>query len=139
MSAADTVKDVVRIANTAGLAKDAIDLLEKKSTLLTDQVAALENENAQLKLENIKLRQQLQNHQPVAVTQRLTAEEHAILEVLETEARNWKDSEVAVKLQTDVGRIRALFIKLRAENYIYEVLNGFCIDDKGRAALHGTS
>lgn len=80
MSAADTVKDVVRIATTAGLAKDVIDLLQVKTVLLTEQVATLEKDNAaltqentallrenrNLKLENENLKSQLQNERPKA-------------------------------------------------------------------------
>jgi predicted RNA-binding Zn-ribbon protein involved in translation (DUF1610 family) len=65
MSATDTAKDVIRIATTAGLSKDVIDLLEKKSALLTEQVMTLERENTQLKLEVAQLRAQLKNSQPV--------------------------------------------------------------------------
>jgi hypothetical protein len=65
MSATDTAKEVIRLATTAGLSKDVIDLLEKKSALLTEQVAALERENTQLKLEVAQLRTQLKNSQPV--------------------------------------------------------------------------
>ena len=38
MSASDTAKEVVRIASTAGLAKDVIDLMEKKLAILTSQL-----------------------------------------------------------------------------------------------------
>ncbi len=71
VSAADTVKDFVRVAQTAGLSKDVIDLLEKKSVLLAEQVASLQQENTSLlrenrnlKLENEELRRQLQNARP---------------------------------------------------------------------------
>jgi hypothetical protein len=61
MSASDTVKDVVRIATTAGLAKDVIDLLEKKAGLLSEQVSALEQENTTLLRENRGLNTENQN------------------------------------------------------------------------------
>jgi hypothetical protein len=64
MSALDTAKEFVRIGSTAGLSKDVVDLLEKKSSLLAEQVTALERENTQLKLENGQLRQQLQHLRP---------------------------------------------------------------------------
>jgi regulator of replication initiation timing len=73
MSATETVKEIVRIANTAGLAKDVIDLLQVKAALLTEQVATLEedhttlsSENRNLKLENETLLKQLQNARPYA-------------------------------------------------------------------------
>ena len=64
MSALDTAKEIVRIGSTAGLSKDVIDLLEKKSALLTEQVSALERENTRLTTEVAQLRQQLQQLQP---------------------------------------------------------------------------
>jgi hypothetical protein len=38
MSVSDTTKEVVRIASTAGLAKDVIDLMEKKLAILTSEL-----------------------------------------------------------------------------------------------------
>jgi regulator of replication initiation timing len=64
MSASDTVKDVVRIVTTGGHAKDVIDPLQTKLSLLTEQVAALEKENRNLKTENDNLKTQLQNARP---------------------------------------------------------------------------
>jgi wobble nucleotide-excising tRNase len=58
-AAAETVKEIVRLAASAGLAKEAIALLEKKAALLTEQVAALEKEQAGLRAENAGLRAQL--------------------------------------------------------------------------------
>ena len=65
MNPADIAKEVVRIANTHRLAKDAIDLMEKKLASLTEKAVTLERENTQLKLENALLRQHLQHPQPV--------------------------------------------------------------------------
>jgi predicted RNase H-like nuclease (RuvC/YqgF family) len=114
--------------------KDVIDLLERKSALLTDQVSALERENAQLCSEIVELRQKLQRFQPVA---RELAQEHlAILKILESEDRNWPVSEVASAIAADLGRTHYLLTKLRREKYVYEVPVGFHIDDKGREALH---
>jgi hypothetical protein len=58
-AASETVKEIVRIAANAGLAKDAITLLEKKMGLLVEQVAALENEQASLRAETANLKAQL--------------------------------------------------------------------------------
>jgi hypothetical protein len=44
MGATDTIKEFARIATTAGLTKDVIDLLDKKASLLAEQVVALEQE-----------------------------------------------------------------------------------------------
>ena len=134
MSALDTAKEIVRMANTAGLTKDVIDLLEKKSALLKEQVATLENENTHLKLENARLQQQLQHLQPVS--HGLPEEQLAVLRVLESRERNWKPEEVAVTLKADVQRTHYLLTKLRKEKYIYEVPTGFQIADKGREAMH---
>jgi DNA-binding MarR family transcriptional regulator len=76
MSAFDTAKEIVRIGSTAGLSKDVIDLLEKKSSLLVEKVVALERENAQLKLECGQLRQQLQHPKPV---RELSDDQRAVL------------------------------------------------------------
>jgi Fic family protein len=56
---AETVKEIVRIAANAGLAKDAITLMEKKAALLTEQVATLEYEYVSLRAENANLKAQL--------------------------------------------------------------------------------
>jgi hypothetical protein len=58
-AAAETVKEIVHIAASPGLAKDAITLLEKKAVLLAEQVAALESEQAGLRAENANLKAQL--------------------------------------------------------------------------------
>jgi septal ring factor EnvC (AmiA/AmiB activator) len=49
MSAIDTAKEIARITVTSGLSKEIIDLLEKKISLLTEQIATLESENTNLK------------------------------------------------------------------------------------------
>jgi chromosome segregation ATPase len=59
MGAQDIAKDAIRIATTAGLSKDVIDLLEKKIALLTEQIATLETEKANLKEKLADLEQQL--------------------------------------------------------------------------------
>ena len=58
-AAAETVKEFVRIAANAGLAKEVITHLEKKAALLTEQVATLEDEYASLKAENANLKAHL--------------------------------------------------------------------------------
>jgi len=65
MSAADTAKDIIRIASTAHLSKDIIDLLEKKLALLTDENAMLATKVSQLEVENRQLKTQVQNSQTV--------------------------------------------------------------------------
>jgi len=59
MSAIDTAKEIARIASTASLGKDVIDLFEKKVALLAEQVTTLETENADLTQKAANLEQQL--------------------------------------------------------------------------------
>ena len=68
MGATDIAKDAIRIASTAGLSKDVIDLLEKKISLLTDEIIKLTSENrillskvSNLETENTQLKKQIQN------------------------------------------------------------------------------
>lgn len=60
----DTAKEIARIATTAGLSKDVIDLLEKKLALLIEENTALATKVSRLEIENGQLRAQLQNSQP---------------------------------------------------------------------------
>ena len=64
MSALDTAKEIVRLGSTAGLSKDVIDLLEKKTALLTEEIASLRAKVSRLETENADLRAQLQRAQP---------------------------------------------------------------------------
>ena len=57
-----TTRDVIRIVTTAGLGKDVIDLLERKVSLLAEELDAfrakarnLEAENAMLRERNLEL------------------------------------------------------------------------------------
>ena len=66
MSVADTAKDVIRIASTAGLAKDVIDLMEKKLALITGELdtatqknTLLEQRISQLEADNGQLQKKL--------------------------------------------------------------------------------
>jgi type II secretory pathway predicted ATPase ExeA len=57
--AAETAREIVRIAAYAGLPKDLIATMEKKATVLAERVATLEKELAGLKVETANLRAQL--------------------------------------------------------------------------------
>ncbi|MGH7827302.1 MAG: hypothetical protein ACREQ7_19255 [Candidatus Binatia bacterium] len=59
MSAIDTAKEIARITVTSGLSKEIIELLEKKISLLTEQVTTLESENTNLKKKVDTLEKQL--------------------------------------------------------------------------------
>jgi hypothetical protein len=69
----DVAKDIIRFGTTSGLSKDVIDLLEKKASLLAQEIVILsskvielESKAGGLETENKKLRAQLQNLQPIA-------------------------------------------------------------------------
>ena len=66
MSATDTAKEVIRIASTAGLSKDVIDLMDKKLALLTSENAELKTKVSSFEIEVRQLRGQLEHLQPVA-------------------------------------------------------------------------
>lgn len=69
MSAFATAQEIIRAASDAGLAKEVVFFLEKKSEQLAEQVGKLERENAQLKAEVELLREQLQRAQPVGLVE----------------------------------------------------------------------
>ena len=64
MSAIDTAKEIARIASTASLGKDVIELLEKKVGLLAEQIKTLETEKANLKQNVANLDQQFAGARP---------------------------------------------------------------------------
>lgn len=64
MSPQDIAKDAIRIATTAGLSKDVIDLLKEKVALLTDKIATLQAENANLEKKIGDLEQELDRLRP---------------------------------------------------------------------------
>jgi hypothetical protein len=66
MSASDTAKEVIRIATTAGLSKDVIDLQAAKLHILVEENAELSTKVSRLEIENRQLRTQLENFQPFA-------------------------------------------------------------------------
>ena len=66
MSETSAAKEVIRIATTAGLSKDVIDLMEKKLSLLAAELSQANTRISQFEIENRQLKTQLQNSQPVA-------------------------------------------------------------------------
>ena len=64
MSALDTAKEIGRMAATATLSKDVVDLLKERVALLSEQVAALETENTNLKKKVSDLEQELGRIKP---------------------------------------------------------------------------
>jgi hypothetical protein len=65
MSATDIAKEVVRIANTHGLSKDVIDLMEKKLALLTSENTELSAKVGVMEIELRQLRTLLDHQHPV--------------------------------------------------------------------------
>lgn len=59
MNPADIAKDAIRIATTAGLSKDVIDLLEKKVSLLAGQITTLNDKLALSETENANLKKKV--------------------------------------------------------------------------------
>jgi predicted nuclease with TOPRIM domain len=61
MSALETAKEIGRIAATATLSKDVIDLLEKKVALVAEQISTLEREKSGLIAEKTNLSKKIAN------------------------------------------------------------------------------
>ena len=58
-AAAESAREIVRIAANAGLAKDTVAIMEKKAAALAEQISTQERELASLRGENANLRAQL--------------------------------------------------------------------------------
>jgi len=65
MSATDTAKEIIRMASTAGLSKDVIDLMTTKMDFLTSENTELKTKVGALEIEVRQLRGQLANSQPI--------------------------------------------------------------------------
>src|SRR5262245_18002790 len=61
LRAVDTAREVIRMATTAGLSKDVIDLMEKKIALLTFENADLKTKVSALETEVSEFRNQFAN------------------------------------------------------------------------------
>jgi regulator of replication initiation timing len=115
MGATETIKEIVRTASTAGLAKDVIDLLQAKTTLIAEQVTALEKDNAalaqenttllrenrNLKLENENLQKQLQNSRPK--DDEVSQKTKDILIYFFKRAKDVSDGEIANRFQMELS------------------------------------
>src|SRR5438876_10123240 len=97
MSALDTAKEVVRMASTAGLAKDVIDLMEKKLALLTEEVSVLTAKVSKLEIENGQLRAQL-HHSPQVARADIPDIDQTILLTLSV-VKSMSAEEIAKRLQ----------------------------------------
>jgi len=117
MGATDTIKEFARIATTAGLTKDVIDLLDKKASLLAEQVVALEQENTtllrenrNLKLENENLKTQLQNARPKG--DELAQKTREILVYFFKNAREISVAEIANQFKMDLNTTKIWAVQL---------------------------
>jgi len=111
MSAADTIKDIVRIITNAGLPKDVIDSLQIKTNVLGQQIAKLEmdkeafvtanavlsTENRFLRLEYEKIETQLQNAQPKG--DRVNETTETLLKYIFDKGADFSDQEISRHFQ----------------------------------------
>ena len=130
MGAADTIKEFARIATTAGLTKDVIDLLDKKASLLAEQVASLEQENTtllrenrNLKVENENLKTQLQNAQPVASG--LSEGAIKILKFAFDSSRDFTAPQIAATFKMKQGVVDFHIDELSKKDFIFWTSPGF--------------
>ena len=61
MNPIEISKGAIRAVTTAGLSKDLIDLLEKKLSLLSDEISSLKEKNHLLRKENLELNARLKD------------------------------------------------------------------------------
>jgi hypothetical protein len=110
MIASDVAKEVVRIASTHGLAKDVIDLMEKKLVLVTQEIADLTRKNAvlvsrvsALEADKVNLESQIQKIRPESLA--LDQQSKAILKFFFDRADNISGRDVVrqFRLQTSVS------------------------------------
>ena len=146
MSATDIAKGIVRIATTAGLSKDVIDLLEKKLALLTDELAVVskklsvsESEKGHLQSENDALKEQLRHFQPA---EELDKETMAVLQFFFDEGTDISVEEVASHFLIKKSLSDHRFDLLKERGFIRQTFVGhgsspcrYGLTSKGRAFL----
>jgi regulator of replication initiation timing len=94
MGALDTAIEAVRIAKTSGLAKAVVDRLEKKLSVLAEEVRTLQNENASLKVENERLQTRLKQL-PAAHGDEISPDTKGILKLFFDRANDVSADEIA--------------------------------------------
>jgi hypothetical protein len=134
ISALDTAKEIVRIGSTAGLGKDVIDLLEKKTALLTEQVSALDRENVQLREEVVQLRQQLQRLQPVDGILKETSD---VLKCFFDQGRELSVEHVARHFQFQMSVAESHFDVLFKREFVRQTRMGSETYGRSRPAMFG--
>ncbi|MBI5772791.1 MAG: hypothetical protein HZA89_03485 [Verrucomicrobia bacterium] len=141
MSATDIAKEVVRIVNTHGLAKDVIDLLEKKLALIVQENATLTTKVSRLEIENSQLRAQIQHTHPV---KQLSDDQRKILELLNSDTTDhYIDFEfIAGRVGLDLPKARFVLDQLTKLEYLWDTSYSppsYRISPKGREFLYETS
>ena len=136
MSAIDIAKDAIKIATTAGLSKDVIDLLEKKLALLTEEVLFFKDslaksiaENEELKLTVVNLEEQIQNLSPQE--DRLDKECEEILFLLFEADRKLTIDQATKHFQLHPSVAKAHFDTLRQKRFVF--FRSAIITDFGRS------
>jgi chromosome segregation ATPase len=127
MSVAETAKEVVRLASTAGLAKDVIDLMEKKLALITGELdeatrknTLLEQRISQLASENNQLRNKVSASQPQAPSQPQISEgEIKMIKLLVASKGQAIVEEMANPLGVSSVEAEYIFDKLKGREFVF--------------------
>jgi hypothetical protein len=117
MSATDIAKDIVRIATTATLSKDVIDLMEKKLALLTEEIASLRSKVLHLEAENASLKTQLQRLQPADALPKDTAD---VLQFFFDQGRDLSIEEIAQRFNFKMSVAEYHFDVLKKQGFVYQ-------------------
>ena len=115
MSATDIAKEIVRIANTAALSKDVIDLLEKKLALMTEETDGLRSKASHLEVENADLKTQIQRLQPGDALPKETAD---VLQFFFVQGRELSIEQVAQQFQFQISVAGYHFDVLKKRRFV---------------------
>ena len=146
MSASDLAKEAIRIANTAGLSKDVIDLLKEKINLLDDKVKSLTDENNSLKAENYDLKKRIDAVEQTQSTSQPRPEgfdetTEAILDILFEYSNGISMESIAQRLGQKIGIIQYHFDLLFKAKFARQHTAGFnnsgtfVLTSRGRAYI----
>jgi len=115
MSATDIAKEIIRIANTATLGKDVIDLLKEKVALLTEEIDTLRSKVSSLEVENADLKARLQSLQPGDALPKETAD---VLQFFFDQGRELSIEQVAQRFQFQMSVAEYHFDVLRKRRFV---------------------
>jgi len=115
MSATDIAKEIIRIANTATLGKDVIDLLKEKVALLTEEIDTLRSKASSLEVENADLKASLQSLQPGDVLPKETAD---VLQFFFDQGHELSIEQVAQRFQFQMSVAEYHFDVLRKRRFV---------------------